>query len=165
MGSGRMSIRRVNALLWGAAAVMCAAAVGVVVLGIITPVGRDDGAPVAAAGAATRPTMLPATEPSLAAYQRIWELKLRPPLNAAVSQPAGPVVAAAKAGPQSSGLSVTLVGTVGNTVAMLKMPNGDVQVKRVGETAAGAKLVAVRPAQADLQVDGRVVTLRKVKEQ
>jgi len=150
--------------LWGAAGAMCAAAVGVVVFSMITPVEQNEGVPVVVAPAATRPASAAATGPSVAAYQRVWDLKLRQPLDAGASQPATPLVAAAKAQAQGGGLPVTLVGTVGDSVAMLKMPNGDVQVKRVGEMAAGGRLVAVRPAQADLQVNGRVVTLQKPKE-
>ena len=160
-----MTVRRANLLLWTAAGVLGAGAMTVLSFGMLWPVtgSSPPQPPSVAAPTTTRaPSPTPTTAPTLAGYDSVWTLRLRQPLNAPAAAPA--VAAAPKPVAAPAQFPVTLVGTVGDSLAMLKMPNGEVQVKRVGESAGGAKIVAVRRAQADVQLNGQLVTLHKPKE-
>ncbi|HZK82385.1 MAG TPA: hypothetical protein VFC46_14990, partial [Humisphaera sp.] len=59
---------------------------------------------------------------------------------------------------------VTLVGTVGTSLAMLRGPDGVISVLSVGDQLAGAQVLAIRPAQIDVRFNSRTLTLDKPKE-
>ena len=58
---------------------------------------------------------------------------------------------------------LTLVGTVGSSLAMLQSADGNVELKAVGESLGGMKVLAIRPSQVDVQYNGKKLTLDKVK--
>jgi hypothetical protein len=58
----------------------------------------------------------------------------------------------------------TLVGTIGDSVVMIRTPAGQVEVKSVGELASGARIVAIRPMQVDVELNGQRMTISKPRD-
>jgi hypothetical protein len=160
-----MNVRRVNRGLLGLTAVLSAGAVACVVLGVVLPVEApvedgDVGRRAAATSQASPDSQLP-----LSAFESIWALDLRKPLtgsaaDAARTADANPAITATG----GSGPFV-LVGTIGNSVALVRTgAGGAIEVKGVGEQVNGAKIVAIRPMQVDVEVGGARMTIVKRRE-
>ena len=156
-----MSVRRINLLLWTCAAALAAGAAAVLALAVMLPV---EVAPEAVGSGTSR---LPATRPStdrlpqLASFEPVWNLDLRKSLTTTVAtSQAQAVTAAAKT---DNGLPITLVGTIGDSLALVKTRGGEVEVKAAGESAAGVKIVSVRPSQVEVEFGGQVITLTTPK--
>jgi hypothetical protein len=139
---------------------MTAAAVGVVALAVWWPVdvevaGRSVGAERAATTRSGDDAVL-----ALGTFEPVWNLELRRSFEEA------PATIAKEAGPAEvkGGGVIVLLGTIGDTLALIQLQGGVVEVKGVGESAGEGKIVAVRPAEVDVEVGGKVVTVRKVKE-
>jgi hypothetical protein len=157
-----VSARRINLILRTLAVAMTAGAIGALAWAFLSPVKVDTDsaglrrmAPAASAPAAD-------SLPPLASFEPIWKLDLRKPLDGAPA--AAPLARqAAATAPANNGIPITLVGTIGDSLALVRTADGAVEVKAVGESAAGAKIVSVRPSQIDVEFAGQVVTLRKPK--
>jgi hypothetical protein len=59
---------------------------------------------------------------------------------------------------------LTLVGTVGNSLALLRRPDGSIELKAVGESIDGAQVLAVRVGEVELGRSGQKSILKKPKE-
>src|SRR5688500_13709332 len=137
---------------------MTAAAAAVITLAIFIP-ARVEAPPISR-------TNVPATSKStddailaLASYEPVWTLELRKPLN---GDPAPAVVTAPVTPAQANNpAAITLVGTIGDTLALIQTQPGLIEVKAVGESVGGAKILAVRPSEVDLQAAGQTTTLTK----
>jgi hypothetical protein len=156
--STRMTARLINQMLWVTAACFCGVAVLVVLLGVLIPTTAST--PAQPAHSADHDKHAP---PALESFESIWAKPLRRaliegPVTPQAMTPAGPVVAAPGA------LPITLVGTIGNTLAMLQNPDGSVVVKGVGDQLAGAEVTAIRPGQIDVKYNGQALTLNKPKD-
>jgi hypothetical protein len=154
-----VNVRRVNFALWSAAVLMTAVALGAVLLAMMLPV-EVEAPRVRAERAATTRSSDDAVL-ALATFEPVWNLALRRSFDAA--QATTPVKEAGPAEVKSEG-AITLLGTIGDTLALIQVAGGVVEVKGVGESAGGGKILAVRPAEVDVEVGGKVVTVRKVKE-
>jgi hypothetical protein len=164
-----MNTRRTNLTLWATAAVLGCAAVGVLAAGVLLPPEADranDAGVERQPRPASRPTAVAAGLPPLALFEPVWTARLRQPLPAvdpsaaaAAAKPTAARVAAPPVAPPPP--PVALVGTIGDTVAILRVPDGSVEVRGVGEAVAGAVVVAIRRAEADLRYNGQIVTLRR----
>src|SRR4051794_8121463 len=145
-----MNVRKVNIGLWTLTAGLAAGAVVCAGLGILTPVeGESDspgtGTPVAATSQGSLGSQL-----SLAEFEPIWRLSLRKSLSdGPVTAPAVADVAAA---PTGVGGPFVLIGTIGDSLAMVRTSTGVVETKGVGELVNGAKIVAIRTAEVDVEV-------------
>jgi|SRR5712691_4475600 len=159
-----MNVRRVNRGLWGLTAVLSLGAVACAVMGVVMPVEApvEDvslGRRAAATSQASPDSQLP-----LSAFESIWALDLRKPLtesgtDAARTMDASPATAAGGGGP------FVLVGTIGNSLALVRAgAGGAIEVKGVGEQINGAKIVAIRPMQVDVEVGGARMTIVKPRE-
>jgi hypothetical protein len=150
------------------------AALGVGAWGVLTPVAVEEPVVVGGGGlrgrAATSQAS-PDTQLPLEAFEPIWGLELRRPL----SELAGGAVAAPQTGsathvggngPAVSGAGgpFVLVGTIGQSLAMIRTPGGLVEVKGVGDVAGGGRIVAIRPMQVDVEVNGQRQTVSKARE-
>ena len=62
------------------------------------------------------------------------------------------------------GFQLTLAGTIGNSLALLRRADGSIEVKAVGESIDGVEVLAIRSGQIELRVNGEKVTLKKPKE-
>ena len=80
------------------------------------------------------------------------------PVPASQQQPAR---LAADVAPAPQGFPVSLVGTVGDTLAILRQENGQVEVRGAGENVAGVEVLEVRPARVRVRFNGQELTLEK----
>ncbi len=156
-----MSGRRINVLLWTATAALIAGAVALVIAGVMVPVAVNSNEAMGGSRAATTR----ASSTNGAGADELEAVVSSPWRRALTDEPAAVSVAAtAPAQRSSEQLPITLVGTVGNTLAMLQGADGNVEVKAVGESAGGMKVLAVRPSQVDVEYNGRKMTLQRPKE-
>jgi len=107
------------------------------------------------ASASTQPSSLPPVE----SLQAVANVQLRRVTAVAATQSitAGSELA-------SDTPPFTLAGTIGTSLALLRTPAGQIELKAVGEEAMGAKVLAIRPSQVDVRFNGQSVTLQKPKE-
>jgi hypothetical protein len=54
-----------------------------------------------------------------------------------------------------------LVGTIGDSLAMFRMPDGSIALKGIGDDLEGSSVIAIRPDQVDLQSNGKRTTVSK----
>ena len=162
-GSMRVTARQINLMLWTAAACLCGIAGLVLILGVMLPAKVDATAAAVSPAGDKRPVpSAQASLPPLESFESIWAKPLRralvdAPVSAQPVLPAGSVVAAPGAVP------LTLVGTIGNSLAMLQSLSGAVDVKGVGQQLAGAEITAIRPGEVDVRYNGLALTLTKPK--
>ena len=117
-------------------------------------------------GAARQPSTepLPDADKTEQVMLASLEAVLSRPLRGDAVAPAPPIRPAPATQPHASSPTPVLVGTIGNSTAMLRTPEGNVVARSVGERVGDAELVAVRHSEIDLRVGGRVITLRKPGE-
>ena len=143
-----MTARRINLGLWPATTLLASAAVVALLTGIASPLATID------AGASNDISAAPATAAtaSLDQYALVWSR----PLRDLSGKSEAPAPATSSDGPE-----LTLAGTVGHSVALLRTRDGAIQVRAVGETLAGAQVVSIEPYKVTLRIDGKLVTLDK----
>lgn len=161
-----MNVRRTNLALWSLTAVMSAGAVGAAAWGVMWGVSVD--VEVVSARPAPRPATSQASPDSalpIAAFESIWALDLRRPLTESGSAPAT-TAQATDVTPPAAGLGgpFVLVGTIGESLAIVRGASGVVEVKGVGDVANGAKIVAIRPMQVEVDLNGQRLTIAKPRE-
>ena len=149
-----MTSRRINLLLWTGSAILCALAAGAVAWTILNPVESEPIAQINRAIATTNPTAM-ANLPSPADIQPFLDKPLRRNLSGAAP------MNVATAQQNSAEPPFTLVGTIGNSLAMFKMRDGKIELKGIGESIAGLTIVAIAPSKVEARVNGRVVQLQK----
>ena len=141
-------------------------------LALLTPLGpaassdsnwpRAVGPPL---GPATRNASTTGAIPSIYSeldFERIGSLRLRHHLieSPAPEQPAnGSAQAPVASAPAPQPLA--LLGTIGDSLAMLQTPGGPVELKGVGESIAGMTILSISPARVEARYNGRVVVLVK----
>jgi hypothetical protein len=54
-----------------------------------------------------------------------------------------------------------LVGTIGDSLALIQGPDGTVAIVEPGDDVNGSPVMAIRPSEVDLRINGKVTTLRK----
>jgi hypothetical protein len=155
-----MGARRINQILWSVAALLGVAAAAVLMLAMTLPLDVRAVEPTAGRAAATQES----SAPTLAPLEPVWNLRLRGELPAPAAQHEPRVASAEVAPAGGDGVPVTLVGTVGDSLAMLRGQGGTVEVRAVGETLDGVQVLEVRPARVSVRYNGRVVTLDKPPE-
>jgi hypothetical protein len=162
-----VNVRKATLTLWTLTATLVAAAVLVATFGVLAPVevseptGTRTGPSIAATSQASPDARL-----GLEAFEQIAALKLRKPLDGVTATPATSpqMVDVNPAGVGNpAGAPFTLVGTIGQSLAMIQTAGGGIEVKAVGEQANGAKIVAIRPAQVDVEFGGARMTIAKPK--
>ena len=152
-----MNSRQINSVLWTAAATLAIGAVACASLTVLWPLnGFARPGDNAIATASTQPTSLPPLE----SLQAAANVPLRRAAAVATTQDA----ANARAASASDTPPFTLAGTIGTSLALLRTPAGQIELKAVGEEAMGAKVLAIRPSQVDVRFNGQSVTLQMPKE-
>jgi hypothetical protein len=132
----------------------------VAVAGVILPLQITDSA-----GGSRQPQSASdqaAALPSLAAMQHVWDLRLRRDLSPSDATLAAEPIPAAASLPAN--FPVALLGTVGNSLAMLQDSSGQVELRAVGETVAGVEILEVKPYRVQVRYNGKVQTLEKPSE-
>jgi hypothetical protein len=147
-----MTARQINLSLWTTAVLLIAAAGAAVVAGIVWPLAQLDTSPPATQMASKRES---ATD-SLDQYAVLWSRRLRD-LSGKTGAPA---VASA---PADQGATLALAGTVGHTIALLRLPDGTIHVRAVGESLNGMQVISVEPSKVTLRGNGQDMTLVKPK--
>ncbi len=153
-----MNSRRVHFLLTTAAAGLFAAAAATPFAGVWTPTESartSEPSPRTATTAAVVPT---GAVPTIESFEPALARSFRPSVGRpAAEQPA--VVAKPESAPSTAGLQ--LVGTVGDSVAMIRGPDGTVALAEVGDDIDGSVIVAIHPSRVDLRQNGKLIVLQK----
>jgi hypothetical protein len=160
-----MTVYKSRKLLWASAAGLMACGVACVLAAVLLP--YDARRARAGASASKHATASGATrgEPTLEAFEQVWDKPLRAPLVDAppATQPSvAPAVASAP--PPLFRLAGTIVEH-GHNYALLITPNGQVDLKAVGEKSGAADVDAVTDGSVTLRIDGQLVTLEMPKPQ
>jgi len=156
-----LNARRTNTLLFTAAIALFVAAGASLIAGLWLPL---EAASVSQ-GVQPRADAQPSTRssdrlPPLTAYEAIATRQWRSPessptIAAGTSTPAAPAAA------DGSLPAMSLEGTVGNSLAIIKLGDGSTILKAVGDEIAGARIVAISPSQVQLLRDGRPLMISK----
>jgi hypothetical protein len=154
-----MNTRQLNIAIWATAAVLACGAVAVLAIGLFAPLQSPgaDSASGAGAPAASQPAS--AAMPSMGSLDAVLNRRLRVALTDAPAAAAAAIAPATPAAAASPAL--VLVGTIGQSLAMIRTADGTVAVKGVGEQVDGADVLAIRPTQIDVRIGGKTVTLEK----
>lgn len=142
---------------------LCVAATGAVVSGLLIPLdvpGQDHSSDafVSRIGS-TRITSPPSISPQLTSLDRPLRSAMSDAAPMATNQGTTPSAESQPAAP------FVLVGTIGESLAMFRMVDGSISIKGVGEQINGDSVVAIRPAEADLNINGNRTTLKKIKQE
>jgi hypothetical protein len=155
-----MTVRRVNAILWLCAIALAIGAAAAPIAAWLMPIQTAD-ARAAAPRARQRSSNVNPALPPIEAFEPVWKAPLRRPL---VDAPAASQEQVTAVSSDAAGLPVTLVGTVGDSLAMLRAADGSVDVRAAGETLGEVEVVSVKPGQADVRFNGQIVRLQTPKE-
>jgi len=136
--------------------VLAAGAVVVVALGALLPLDTS----TASSSEASRPTVTESALPSVASLEPLWDLRLRGDLAPAPASQ-HPARLASDVAPAAQGIPVSLVGTIGDSLAILRQESGQVDVRAAGENVAGVEVLDVRPARVRVRYNGMEQTLEK----
>lgn len=158
-----MNVRKVNLSLWALAALLAGGGILAAGFAVFSPVevGLDEAAVPRRAKPSTS-QVSPDALLSLDGYGSIWTTDYRKPLSdsvAATTQENNPANTA-----DGTGGPFVLVGTIGDSLAMVRMASGAIEIKGIGEEANGAKIVAIRPMQVDVEAGGVRTTISKPRE-
>jgi hypothetical protein len=156
--------------MWTAAALLSVAAAVSITLAMTMPLriaaggnesstSRRTGMSTTRAGDDTSASILASLEPALS-------LRLRQPLGQ--STPTTNVAeAATPAAPMTSGSDLppyTLVGTIGDSLALLRSSDGNVEVKAANESVGGMEILRIGAGESRARYNGRMITLQKPKD-
>lgn len=155
-----MDDRRANQLLWLFTALAGSGEILIVLWAIRAPVTAET--PVPPRGGAADARTGPGTPelPSLEEFEAVWDVRLRQPLFEPPPKPAPPVAGAGTAAPA---IGIRLAGTVlesGRSIAVLLMPGGKLEIRRVGDRAGDVEILAIEADRIVVRQKGRDVTLR-----
>jgi hypothetical protein len=148
-----MASRRINTFLWTGTALLCALAVAAVAWTLLNPVQPESTAQWSHTIPTTNPTAM-VNLPSLADLQPFLDKPLRHNLT-------GAPTTAATTQQNSAEPPLILVGTIGNSLAMLKTRDGKIELKAVGESIAGLTIVTISPTKVEARYNGRLISLDK----
>ena len=158
-----VSERRINQLLWSAAGLFGGGAVLLLALALLAPldsVALDDNPATqpASQGRATR------AMPELAEFEPIFAAVVRPMPADAPPEPAVVAADVAAPAPSTAVPALTLVGTIGQSLAMLRNARGEVELKAVGDTAGDATVTSIQTSRVEMRQNGQSIVLEKPNE-
>src|SRR5436190_17473797 len=139
-----MTSRRINLFLWTGTAVLCALALGAIAWTILNPIDSEHVAQSTHTLPTTNPTAM-VNLPSLSDVQPFLDKPLRHNLTGSAP------TTVATAQQNSADPPLTLVGTIGNSLAMLQTRDGKIELMAVGESIAGLTIVTI----SRTKVEGR----------
>jgi len=150
-----MTSRRINLFLWTGSILLCACAAAAVVWTILNPIEPQPIVQSSRPIPATNPTVM-VNLPSQAEVQPFLDKPLRHNLTGTTQ-----TSVAANAQQNSAELPLTLVGTIGNSLAMLKTRDGKIELKGVGESISGLTILTISPSKVEARYNGRTISLDK----
>ncbi len=155
-----MSPRRLDRSLRVVAAGFGALAVLVLVGGLLIPLETVSLTQRATHLSTTRPSGVGSNAPTPESFGNALTRPLRPSL---VDAPPVADTARTSPGPAVSAEQMKLVGTVGESVAMIQGPKGQIVLVEVGDDLEGMLVTAIRERMVELQQGNRVIRLEKPK--
>jgi hypothetical protein len=160
-----MNVRKINLALWSLTGVLAAGGIVALGMGVLAPVEVEE--PVVARGGGHVATSQASPDARLGvdAFERIAAMQLRKPLNGAAGAATTTNSQMTEQNPAAGGggAPFALVGTIGQSLAMIQTAGGAIEIKGVGELANGARIVAIRPWQVDVEVGGVKQTIAKAR--
>ena len=104
--------------------------------------------------------------PSPREFEHIWATSFRQPLGDALPDTSPKVNPAKVDKPEVIAINtgvpaVTLIGTIGTSIALLKMVNNSVEALEIGETASGVTVLSIKPSEVEIKINGQSQTLTK----
>ena len=161
-----MSSRTIKQILTGLAGTALVAGVAAILWSVLMPLEAIDfsskvtNQPVPTTRAAQNQSLSPAE------FERIWATSYRLPLGDALPD-TSPKVTVPIVKPQdviviNTGTPpISLIGTIGSSIALLKLANNTVEAIEVGETINGITLLAIKPYEVEIRLNGQTQTLTK----
>lgn len=152
-----MNLRQTNLALRILTVLLAAGAVLSLLIGFTTPLATSENpAPIQTpASTKNRSPRLP----PIGSYTPVFARSLQ-------TSTGGMAAAAASSQTETSSeplvpiSQLSLVGTIDNSVALIKGPDGTVGMVETGEDVNGSPVLAIRPSECDLRVNGKLLTLR-----
>jgi hypothetical protein len=157
-----MITRQLNMFLWTSTAVLSCGAVAVLTFGLFAPLQPAAPASTSTAGSTIASQRTGTDLPPLDSFNEIFKRPLRVALTDAPA--AAPVPTSVSAPATAAPPPLVLVGTIGQSLAMIRTADGNIAVKGVGEHVGEADVLAIRPTQVDIRIGGKTVTLEKPVE-
>ena len=147
--------------MWFSSALLLTAAIAALAAGLLLPL--DEGpAKLSDHAINSRATTQPvAALPPLSAFEPVWTRTFRQPETVASSPQQPEQTAAAPMNTNASPPPVVLAGTIGNSLAIFRLPDGSTVLKAVGEEIGAAHVVAIGPARVVLREGSRDIELSK----
>src|SRR5688500_12017105 len=103
--------------------------------------------------------------PDLPVFKPIFAAVVRPMPADAPPDPAGVAdVPAPAPAPSTAVPALTLVGTIGQSLAMLRNARGEVELKAVGDTAGDATVTSIQTSRVEMRQNGQSIVLEKPNE-
>ena len=152
-----MHVRRVRITLWLLAVALTGASVVTVILGAALPYVKAEAPPTSNIDAHQADKGHESPAIALSAFARLWDVNLRRPLYDSPT----PAKTLPKPKPPAP-LNMRLVGTMiepGHSMAMFITKGGRIELRRVGQTVAQAKVVTIQADRVKLMYHGREHTL------
>jgi hypothetical protein len=150
-----MTVKRINSVLRTTVVACCAVAAIAVVAAVLIPL--DLGGAGESGGVATGADHRPTTMPSSEAGDAFLARALRGPMSDNVAANPTGARQTTVAGPQS----MALVGTIGDALALIRMPDGSVVARGVGDEVGDGSVVAIGAKGVEVLVNGQHVLLSK----
>src|SRR5882724_8861719 len=150
-----MNVHRSRKLLWAGAAVMAACGIACVIVGVLLPYEAQSAHPGVAQMKSSGVARAEKDHATLEAFAQVWDKPLRAPL---VDPPSAtqPAVAAVATTAPANVSAFRLAGTIverGHNYALLITPDGQVDLKGVGEKSSGADVDAVSERSVTLRIE------------
>src|SRR2546421_591419 len=149
-----MTSRRINLFLWTGSVLLCTLAAGAVAWTILNPIQPETVSQSTHTVPTTNPTAM-VNLPSLSDLQPFLDKPLRHNFIGTTQ------TSVAAAQQNSAEPPLTLVGTIGNSLAMLKTRDGKIELKGVGESISGFTILSITPAKVEARYNGRTISLDK----
>jgi hypothetical protein len=149
-----MTSRQINMFLWTASGMLCALAIGAAAWVVLHPVETVLVTQSTHPIPTTYPTAM-VNLPSLDEVQPFLDKPLRHNFSGAIP------TTVATAQQNSSDPGLILVGTIGNSLAMLKTRDGRIELKAVGESISGLTIVTISATKVEARYNGKLISLDK----
>jgi hypothetical protein len=152
-----VNVRQINLALQITTIVLVSAAVLSLAAGLFVPL-ETQGVPAPSQSpiaAVSHSQQLPPVDSFAPIFSRSLQASGSASAGATAAQtdsPADPTVPVAQ---------LVLVGTIGNSLALIQGPDGTVAIVEPGDDVNGSPVTAIRPSEVDLRINGKVTTLRK----
>ena len=147
-----MTIRQINHLMRASAVAMIACGAVAIAAAIFVPL--DAHKPALVTGEKAQPVGAASTItdlPPLDQFAAVFSAQLRGQPGAAST-------------PVTSASGLTLVGTIGDQIALVRSGD-DTEARSIGEHFDGGQVIAIRNGEADLRTTDGIVTLHKQAEE